>query len=181
MRGTYLCLCGIAALLLAGCGGAPDISSPEDYVTALGTLDLDPAHYTGDRYYESLVMTMTGHLAQLERPEDLRTAFYRCLEVGRAQPEPSQDRLTWVNPYLESMNLIMYRLAEMRSAEAARVLVDLYCDPQAGWDAHAAERAADAVARCSELTLPLLKDKQAAGADVGWLVDRLEAGETRVF
>lgn len=170
-------------MVVAGCASRQEvaISSPDDYLAALAKLELNPDKYDREKYYQIVIDKMDSWLKPIRQPKDLKELFYQCHAQWRSQLQPPQDRLTWIDPYFETLALIMYRLSDLRTDEAARTMVDLYCDKTIGWDAHFSEMGADAMARCSELTLPVLKERQKSGADVAWLIRLLESGTKRIL
>ena len=173
----------VIALVLAGCASREGIvvSSGKDYLAALSTLELDPDKYEWKEYHQVVFDRMDSWLESIHDSNELKTLFYQCQAKWKSQPEVPQDRLQWIDPSHESRNLIMYRLAGLKTPEAAKVMVDIYCDKTVGWDAHPSEMAADAIAGRSEFTLPILKEKQKSGADVAWLIKLLESGTKRIL
>lgn len=152
-----------AALLpLLACGCAAD-SGPtpgpaERYLVAVDTLDLDLGHYPSwQEYCDTVYGRMGALLDEIDDPEELRKLFWKCHRIAEESGPTSQDRLQWIDVHAETPNLVMYRLAEIGTEGAAEVLVDLYVAPDAGWDAHSAEMADDAVVRCGKPALPFLE------------------------
>src|SRR5208282_1150292 len=124
---------------------------------ALATLELDPAKYSSyEKYCSSVVTQMDGWLKPIDDPQALREIFWKCHALGKGLTETPQDKIQWIEPHSESLYLIMYRLSEIKTPEAAAVLVELYWDPKAGWDGGAGEAASDAVVRCGKAALPFL-------------------------
>ncbi len=158
------------------------IETSDDYLSALSTLEVDPNEYESYGEYDSAVMDqMDSWLRHLDDPKELKALFYKCLLESKDQSETPQEQLQWINPYFESRNLVMYRLAAMKTPDAAEVLVDLYCDPTAGWDAHASEMAGDAVVKCGRPALPFLKKRAASGTHIPWLIHLIESGAETGF
>ena len=88
--------------------------------------------------------------------------------------------IQWVNPYFECQMLIVLRLSELKSEEAARTMVNLYLDRRVCWDAHRGETGAEAILGCREFSVPVLKEKMKAGVDVRWLMELAESGAQRM-
>ncbi len=120
---------------------------------------------------------MCDWLKQISNPEELRTLFWKCKSVWHAKPEVSQDKLTWIQTYAESMSLILYGLAEIQTSDAAKVLVDLWCDPKAGCGRHDAY----AFIKCGKVALPFLREKKDSGVDTTRLIHLIESGATTSF
>jgi hypothetical protein len=175
----YLAICLVA--MIPGCGAkSPNRAMPANqsavnaargrvpgnvlaYLAALETLELDPHRYESyERYYSVVCGKMSDWLTRFDDPYALRTLFWTGYAIGHANLnlDNSQDKLQWIEPHFESLNLILYRLAEIRTSDAARVLVALWSDPKAGWDAGSAEAACDAVVKCGKPTLPFLRQKE---------------------
>ena len=152
------------------------------YFTQLRQLNLDPNKYRSYQdYHNSVSGKMQKWLSGIVSPERLRKLFWDCHTAWKSQPAGSQDRLQWIDPYSDSLNLIMYRLAEIRTEESTRILIDLYCDPKAGWDAGAALGASDAVVKCGTNCLPFLKNKEKTRPDVARLIKLIESGANTGF
>ena len=64
----------------------------------------------------------------------------------------------------------------MHTPESAKVLVDLWSDPKAGWDGGSAEMAGDAVVKCGEPALSFLKNKKDSGGNTARLIKLIETG-----
>ena len=193
MRRLVVCC---MAFLLCGCGSSQEtsIETKGDYLSALSTLELDPRAYDSyQTYYSSVTGRMGSWLSQLEQPEELRGLFYACHSIasarqGRWQWLPlydrmvTQRRLQWIDPHFDSRELILYRLAEIKTPAAAEVLVDLYCDREVGYDAGFSLTADDAVVQCGRLALPFLKAKQGGPhRDVSRVMALVESGATTGF
>jgi hypothetical protein len=175
-----LIICIVA--MLSGCMSQqrPVVSNPQTYLSALKTLELNRDKYkTYQEYYDAVQGHMTDWLNQIDNPEQLRTLFWSCHSVWQAKPEVPQSQLQWIDPYWESKNLILYRLAEVQTPEAAKVLVELWCDPKAGWDAAPGEMAADAVVKCGKSALPYLKKINSRNANE--LIELIESGSKTTF
>ncbi len=152
------------------------VQSADDYLAAIATLELDPQEYKSYQDYWSLVNErMRTWLGVVNAPEDLERLFWACQKRSDAEPE-DQGRLQWVNPYYESRNLILYRLADIGTPEAARILVDLRFAPEAGWDGGASLLAGDAVVICGRVALPFLREKLRSGENASRLIELIEAG-----
>lgn len=169
---------GISHWVVYGCKETPPVvSDSETYLAALQTLELDLHKYQSYQLYCSAISTrMRDWLKQISDPEELRTLFWECVTAWRTGPEVPQSRLQWISPHYESSNDILYRLAEIQTPEAAKVLVDLWGDPKAGWDAGPALCADDAVVRCGKMALPFLK-KTKSGKK-GRVIKLIESGAT---
>jgi hypothetical protein len=151
-------------------------------LAALETLELDQDKYKSYQQYNDVVFgKMKNWLRQIDKPEQLRELFWKCDSKWRAQPEAPQEHLQWIDPYAASLELIMYRLAEIKTSESAAVLVELYCDPKAGWDAGAALGAGDAVVKCGTIALPFLKNSIDKGLDTRRIIQLIESGATTGF
>ncbi len=102
-------------LVLTGCSSQrqANVFTPDDYLAALETLELDQSKYESyQKYYDSVNDRMETWLKQIEDPEQLRVLFWKCNSVCQSEPESPQYKLQWIGPHFESKNLIMYRLAE---------------------------------------------------------------------
>ena len=168
-------------MVLAGCASRQDAvtSSGKDYLVALSTLELDPDKHNQREYYQTVVGKMKSWLEPIQDPNELKMLFYQVYEKWRSQPETSQDRLTWIDPFHESRNLIMYRLGDLKTPEAARIMVEIFCDTTVQWGAHPREMAADAILRCGKPALPFLKQNEKNNSDAATLVKWIESGKTR--
>ena len=154
----------------------------DDYVSALATLELDPNRFASyQEYYRSTETQMASWLRQFDDPEELKAIFYACQAEWLAGLDVPGDDWDRIDPYGESKNLVLYRLAEIRTPEAAEVLVDLYCDPNAQWDAAPGEMACDAVLQCGRRALQFLREKQDPEGDIAHLIQLIEAGVTTAF
>ncbi len=178
----YITIC--LAAVLFGCAPQqePVVSNAESYLATLQTLELNPKRYKSyQRYCVVIDGQMCDWLKQISHPEELRTLFWKCKSVWRAKPEVSQDKLQWIDPHYASLNLILYRLAEIQTSDAAKVLVDLRCDPKGEWDGHYSEAAGDAVVKCGKVALPFLREKKDSGVDTTRLIQLIESGATTGF
>jgi len=159
------------------------VTSTEDYFSVIRTLELDPDLYgSHQRYYDSVHGRIKSWLNQIAEPERLRTLFCQCHVKWKAQPEAPQEKLSWICPYSMSLNLILYRLAEIKSETAAKTLVALFCDGPVVSGGHAA---CDAVVKCGRATLPFLRERRKPDTDdtdiITWLIKRIESGATTAY
>ncbi len=165
--------------LFAGCGSRSAVGTvtADDLLIKLEMLELDPKQHTSyQAYHTNTANQISRHLKTIEGSEELREAFWLCHSKHRSAPPTPQDRLQWIDPYAEALNLILYELAERQDPSDAAVLVDLYLDPAAGWDAGASLLAGDAVVKCGKTALPYLRQKKGGQRDVAGLIQLIEAG-----
>lgn len=81
----------------------------------------------------------------------LREVFYRCVPITRQwQARPG------VNPYWQAEMAVLFRLAELRTDAAAKVLVGLLSDGDLRWEGEAATNIGTAITRCGPPCLPYL-------------------------
>ena len=152
-------------------------AATKEYLSDVKTIELDPSKYSSYEEYHSVVScAMNKSLSQIDKPEDLQIAFWTCYNIWISDVEPTQDQLQWIDPYRESMVLIMYRLSDLQTVEAAEILVEMYCDPMAGWDAGSALMAGDAIVKCASYALPFLEKNRSLGLDVERLIKLIESG-----
>jgi hypothetical protein len=170
--------------LLSGCSSKQKeriVLQPDDYLNKLKTLQLDPTKYTSYKNYcASIDKKMIDWLNQIDSPTQLEKLFWSCHKINKTTPE-SQDQLQWIQPFSESKNLILYRLANIKTPESAKILVDLWTNPTAGWDASAGERATDAVVQLGKLTLPYLKKKKRDKKRISDVITLIESGAKTAF
>ena len=83
----------------------------------------------------------------------LRDVFYRCVPITRQwQARPG------VNPYFQAEMAVLFRLAELRTDAAAKVLVGLLSDEGLRWEGEAATNLGTAITRCGQPCLPYLDE-----------------------
>lgn len=153
------------------------VKSPDADLSALQTLAIHPGKWTSyDDYHNAVIGQMVTWLKQIDDPEQLRTLFWECHSASRTAPRAPQEMLQRIDPHAESGNLILYRLADMHTPDAAKVLVDLWSDSKAGWDGGRAEMAGDAVVICGKAALPFLRDKKDSGRNTARLIELIESG-----
>lgn len=157
--------------------------TPEAYLASISQLNTDPEAY-GDYqlYYSTLNLFLWAKLNRIHAPRDLKTVFYRCVKVWHAtrlEPKP-QEQLTWLDPHFETLESVMYRLSEIGSDEAARVMVELYCDDSVGWDAGFSLEGADAIVKCGKAALPHLEQRNDPER-LARLIALIRAGEKTAF
>ena len=171
----------VFALLISGCGSehVTRTVSADDLLHQLAALDLDPQNYASYQAYDrEITGQISRSLKTLAKPSDLRETFWLCHSKSRSMPLTPQDRLQWINPYDEALNLILYELADRKDPACAAILVDLYLDPAVGWDAGASLMAGDAVVKCGKPALPFLRERQGEKPGVGRLIQLIEDGAT---
>ncbi len=111
---------------------------------------------------------------KIDSPLRLRGLFWTVMQE-RAKPGASE----FYNE-VEIPNLILNRLAAIKTDEALKVLVDLWADPEAHWDAGPSELACDTVLSCGKAVLPLLEAKR-PGPDperIEHLIKLIQSGAT---
>ena len=179
---NYIAICLVA--LLCGCASQHNAvaTNADTYLSELQTLDLDYHKYESyQQYYNIVCGRMADWLNRINDPEEFRILFWKCHSAWKAKPAVAQDQLQWIDPHAESKNLILYRLADIRTSDAARVVVDLCYDPKAGWDGDCGLAAEDAVVKCGKVALPFLREKNEAGRDAHRLIRLIESGGTTAF
>ena len=83
----------------------------------------------------------------------LRDVFDRCVPITRQwQARPG------VNPYWQAEMAVLFRLAELRTDAAAKVLVGLLSDEGLRWEGEAATNIGTAITRCGQPCLPYLDE-----------------------
>lgn len=107
--------------------------------------------------YEPSVTEMRKVLATTIDENKLQLLFYECLHKTKL------NNITTSN-YYESLNMILYRLSQLKTDAATKILVSLYSDITVGWDAGPSILASDAVVKCGKLALPYLDSKKAKDA-----------------
>jgi hypothetical protein len=157
MKNQILWLLGLA-LLLSGCDQHTSMpQSLNPVLQRIESVDVNMDHYPSySQYHASVYQQVRSIVSQVSSPSELKALFVACAQRWKAAPEEPQERLQWMNAHSEACEAILPRLAELNSAEASEVLVDLYRDETFGWDGEFSLNAAHAISRCGKRAIPHL-------------------------
>lgn len=154
VHSLFICL----ALLVVGCqkpAGQPE--SVKSALHSIGGVDVQLDHYPSYAEYDKSVYGQLKVIVEkVPSATELKMLFVECHRLWKMAPEAPQEHLQWVDSYCESRNAIIYRLGEMKSEEAAKVLVELFADDTFGWDGGFSLDVCNAITRCGKLALPHL-------------------------
>ncbi len=146
------------AILLPGCAGPK--AAPHSLRTELQRLervDVNPDHYPSySDYHVRVYRQVQGIVGRVSSASDLKTLFLECTRLLKARPDSPQERLIWIDAHDEAKKAIVFRLAELDSEEATKVLIDMFTDDSLGFDGESALNACNAISRCGQRALPHL-------------------------
>ena len=122
------------------------------------TVDLNMGHYPSYAEYQDRVhQQIKAAVYRVSSAAELNALFIECHHRWRTAPEAPQDRIQWIEPHAEACDVIVSRLADLKSEDATRTLVELYGNPTFGWDGIFSLDAAYAISRCGPRAIPYLK------------------------
>jgi hypothetical protein len=173
------------ACLLAGCH-QPTITpgslteSLKLVLQDIQRVDVDPDHYPSYPDYHARVYQQTQDIVRhVASAAELKSLFVECTRRWRAAPDRPQEQLKWIDPYCTVRDAILFRLAELDSEEATKILVDLYSNDTLSWGGESGLNGGNAISRCGRRALSHLKstDFGARKAVVRQIVACIEKGE----
>jgi len=152
---------GLAFLFLGCQQPAVTVISVEHALQRIENVDVDLGHYPSySEYHHRVYRQEDDVVRQISSVSELKTLFLECNQRWKSAPEMPQERLQWVDPHCEAQNAILFRLADINSGEATKVLIDLYADETLGWDGEFSLNAGNAISRCGSKALPHLAKLQ---------------------
>jgi hypothetical protein len=124
----------------------------------IGNIDVDPEHYQSDaEYHKQTDQQIKAIVGDISSPVVLKMLFYACWQKADEEAEAPQEKLTWIVPYDEACDIILFHLAALDSDEATRVLMELFADENLRYDGEGSLNICNAVSRCGPRALPYLK------------------------
>ena len=112
-------------------------------------------------YRDRIHQTVSIPLQKTDSPNLLKSYFYECEKV-KNETGYAGIKLEEGFPLLlyQTQENILFRLAEIKTEAAAKVLVDIYADDEFHFDAGYALSLGEAMVQCGEIIVPLLEEKK---------------------
>lgn len=148
------------AVFFLGCAHQEKETAPESVRLTLQTIasvDVNMDHYPSySEYHEQVYGKIKAVIRPLSSVSELNTLFLECHRRWRTAPELPQEKLQWIDPNSQACDAVLFRLAELDSEDATKVLVDLYANNAFHWDGEFSLRASHAISRCGTRAIPYL-------------------------
>jgi len=176
MRKAFYIL--IIVLHIPACSrNRPSVNAALERIAAVGS-SRGNSQLTYSQHYREVYAELREIVGEIASPQELKELFYECCKAKNDWERPD-EWISSINPYWEATNAIIFRLPELKSDEATKVLIELFMDEDIGWDGEWSLNICNAISRCGERAIPYLSEIRSErwGSTPATIADCIRKGE----